>query len=144
MWLREGFANWVAAPAPSYVTRPEQLDAWQAQMADVPGGGNPIDILTWSDFPQEVLNANRTIEYYAFFELATRYLLDPNGHGGTIDQLKLLYEDLGAGRSFPSALRDRFGLSLSAFRQDYFALMRDYLERTASGASVVDRAAPSP
>lgn len=132
VWLREGFANWVAGPGPNTVTRPEQVDSWQARMAGVPGGGNPIEILFWTDFPPEVLSTNRTIEYYAFFELATRWLLDPEGHGGTIEELKLLYDDLGEGKSFQQALNDRFRLNLNYLRENYFTLMREYLAATGA------------
>lgn len=96
-------------------------------MADVPGSGNPIGIHIWSDFPFEIRSANRTIEYYPLFQLATRYLVEPEGNGTSIADLTALYDDLGAGVPFPVALEGRFGVDLEAFERDFFDIAEIFL-----------------
>jgi hypothetical protein len=92
-----------------------QLEAWIAAQAAVPGGGNPIGIQVWNDFPASFRGANRTIEYYPFFEPARRYLVDPAGHGGSLQDLVALYEELGRGVPLPTAFKACFGISLASF-----------------------------
>lgn len=127
VWLREGFANYNSGPRPSTITTVDQVEAWRAKMSAVPGGGNPIGIRVWGDFPASVLEPNTTIEYYPFFELATAYLLDPAGQGGAIADLKALYDDLGAGLGVDRALRDRFDLDVNDFEERFWDIMVDYL-----------------
>jgi hypothetical protein len=128
VWLREGFASYAARL--HTVQTVAELDAWKASMQDVLGGGNPISIHVWSNFPPSVLESNTTINYYRFFELATRYLLDPNGNGTIIDDLKMLYKHLGSGTPFRVAFQDRFGMNLGDFEANYWQIMRDYLSQT--------------
>jgi len=98
-------------------------------MKDEIGGGNPIGIHVWGNFPQTVLSSNTTINYYGFFELGTRYLLDPNGNGTTIDDLKTFYKDLGEGIQFRRAFQNTFGISVSDYEANYWDIMRDYLSQ---------------
>lgn len=126
VWLREGFAN-VGARNHRIQTTAE-LNDWKELMIDVEGSGNPIGIHRWSDFPQSVLDNQTTIEYYGFFELAARYLVDPNGNGTSIENLKDLYTDLGNGKRFDYALEDNFGITLRDFEDNYWTLMENYLK----------------
>ncbi|MCH8123891.1 MAG: hypothetical protein IH853_12315 [Bacteroidetes bacterium] len=125
VWLREGFANYGARH--HRIQTVDELDAWQAKNANVPGGGNPIGIHVWANFPQSVIANNTTIEYYGFFELASRYLLDTNGNGTTIDDLKAMYEDLGNGMLFWTSFENRFGMTISYYEANWWELMRTYL-----------------
>ena len=128
VWLREGFANYAARN--HAVRTVAELESWQDSMKDEIGGGNPIGIHVWSNFPQTVLISNTTINYYRFFELGTRYLLDPNGNGTTIGDLKTLYEDLGEGIEFRRAFQNTFDISVADYEANYWNIMRDYLSRT--------------
>ena len=123
-WLREGSASHLARI--HTVRNRAQLKAWIVAQAAVPGGGNPIGIHVWNDFPASVLGANRTIDYYPFFKLAVRYLVDPEGHGGTVEDLVALHEELGRGVPLPAAF-EAIGISLASFEASYFDLMRAYL-----------------
>jgi len=127
VWLREGGANYGARN--HAVQTIETLDAWQEQMKDVPDKGNPINVQVWGDFPPSVLSANTTIEYYKFFELATRYLVDPNGNGTTIENLKTYYEELGEGFRVDIVFERNFGITRDEFESGYWDLMREYLEK---------------
>lgn len=125
VWLREGGANYVSHN--QAVHTQATLSAWQSKMANVPGAGNPIAIYRWSDFPQSVIDNNTWSQYYDYFELSTRFLIDPNGHGGSIENLKALYEELGQGVSFRTAFENNFGISVTDFHANWWDLMRAYL-----------------
>jgi hypothetical protein len=125
VWLREGFASYAADI--HHVQTVEELDTWRERMKDVPGGGNPIGIHVWSNFPQSVLDSNSTIDYYRYFELAVRYLLDPVGLGRTIEDHKALFEDLGQGVAFSNAFQRHYGLQLAVFQAEYWDRIRAYL-----------------
>ncbi len=125
VWLREGAASYGARI--HTVQTIEQLDQWEKEMENIPGGGNPIKIHRWSDFPTSVRNSSSEINYYKFFELSSRYLVDPEGNGTTKEDLKLLYEDLGEGIPFNNAFQNRFGMSVIEFENQWWEKMQDYL-----------------
>ncbi|MEP2511949.1 MAG: hypothetical protein ABJH72_21440 [Reichenbachiella sp.] len=125
VWFREGIANYISEN--QSVSELSHLEVWQEKMKDVSGGGNPIGIKVWGDFPQSQINANAESEYYAFFELGIRYLLDSKGNGSTISDVKSFYEELGNGISVAIAFENNFGLSLNTFEAQYWDLMTDYL-----------------
>jgi hypothetical protein len=129
VWLREGGATY-SGGAGSPIDTVAKLDAWRAAMANVPGAGNPIGVHVWSDFPAEILAANRTIEYYPLFQLATRILVEPEGNGTTMADLVALYDDLGAGVDFPTAFQSRFGISLVQFELAFFTIAESFLADT--------------
>lgn len=126
VWMREGFGNYGARN--HRIQTLAQLHSWREQMKNVPGGGNPIGIRVWNDFPQSVQNAGKTIEYYGFFELAVRYLLDPEGHGKTIADLKAFYDELGLGLPVEEAFSKHFELDMDAFEAEFWGIMEGYLE----------------
>ncbi len=128
VWLREGAATY-SGGAGSPVDTVDKLRTWRTNMANVPGAGNPIAIFTWTDFPQEIRDANRTIEYYPLFQLATRYLVDPLGLGKTMDDLTAMYDDLGDGVAFEDAFQANFGLSVQVYEADFFNRMEAFLAK---------------
>lgn len=129
VWMREGFGNYGARN--HRIQTVEELQAWQEKMKDVPGEGNPIDIVFWSDFPQSVTQANTTAEYYGFFELGVRYLLDEeNGNGTNIENLKAYFEDIGNGVSYKTGLKKHFSLDADDFKANYWNLMTEYLAKS--------------
>ena len=125
VWMRECGANYGARF--HRVQSLEELDQWKEDMRNVPGGGNPVPLLVWSDFPQEIRDQNREIEYYGYFELSVRYLLDPKGHGKETSDLINFYKDLGEGIHFRTAFRTNFGISAIDFEAQWWDLMSDYL-----------------
>lgn len=126
VWMREGFANYGARN--HAVQTIQEIDAWLDKRANVPGQGNPIAIRVWGDFPQEIRDIpGETTSYYAFFELGVRYLLDPNGQGKTIQDMKAFYDDLGRGIPVSTAFVTHFGMTLDHFEENYWDLMRSYL-----------------
>lgn len=129
VWMREGFGNYGARN--HRIQTVAELEAWQEKMKDVEGDGNPIDIIIWQDFPQSVLDANTTVEYYGFFELAIRYLLDEeHGNGTNIENLKAYFEDIGDGISYKNGLFKHFNIVHDDFRENYWTIMTEYLNKT--------------
>jgi len=127
VWMREGFGNYGARN--HRIKTVGELRLWQEKMKDVPGQGNPINIKGWSDFPQSVIDGGNTGEYYCFFELAVRFLLDDvKGNGTNIDNLKAYYEDLGNGIPHESAFNTHFGLTLNEYQSNYWTMMEEYLK----------------
>ncbi|MEO9965445.1 MAG: hypothetical protein ABJF11_06645 [Reichenbachiella sp.] len=125
VWFREGIANYISEN--QSVHQLSDLEDWREKMINVSGGGNPISIEVWGDFPQS--QANSEWEYYAFFELAIRYLLDPNGNGSTISDVNAYYKELGNGTRVGIAFENNFGLTLESFEEQYWDLMTNYLSK---------------
>ena len=134
VWWREGFAHYTSRPRPSMITTRAQVEAWIRDHASLPGEGNPIAVHVWSDFPASIRNGGQTFSYYDMFELTVRYLLDSAGYGGTPDQVVALYDELGTGASFASALNQVFGLDLTAFEEGYWDTILEYLDGSAAPA----------
>lgn len=125
VWMREGFGNYGARN--HKIQTVDQLNAWRNSMQNITGKGNPIAIRVWSDFPQSVIDNNTFVDYYAFFELAVRYLLDPNGQNKTIEDLKNFYDNLGNGMAVNTAFQNNFDLNMDEFQASYWDLMAAYL-----------------
>ncbi|MDX1394859.1 MAG: putative Ig domain-containing protein [Gemmatimonadota bacterium] len=129
-WEREGIATYVAGLAPGgtpLISTMAEVDAWRARQAALAGGGNPIAVHLWTDFPSEVSASGQQGTYYAIFALAVQYLVDPEGHGGDLSDMRNVYLDIRAGRSWPEALAHRFGIDLAEYEADFWDLMREYL-----------------
>ena len=62
------------------------------------------------------------------FELAARYLLDPEGHGRTWLDVKRVFLDLRTGHTFARAFANHMGMSLAHYEENFFTLMFAYLE----------------
>ncbi|MEQ9297346.1 MAG: hypothetical protein RIF33_02235 [Cyclobacteriaceae bacterium] len=126
VWMREGFGNYGARNF--RIQTLAQLTEWQKKMQNVAGEGNPIDIRSWGNFPQSVIDSGTTGEYYGFFELAVRYLVDEeHGNGTSIEDLKAYLEDLGKGVDQDAAFTEHFGISQVVYRNDFWSLMEVYL-----------------
>ncbi|MEN8373980.1 MAG: hypothetical protein ABFS34_00870 [Gemmatimonadota bacterium] len=126
VWFREGFASWAAGI--SSILSAEQVRDWQTSMESVPGGGNPIGIYRWRDFPEGIReDPSQNIRYYPFFELAARYLLDPEGNGTSVEDLKAMFDSVGAGVPLQTAFRDSFGLAIEEYEATFWERMEAYL-----------------
>ncbi|MDW3193778.1 MAG: hypothetical protein R8G66_15510 [Cytophagales bacterium] len=75
-----------------------------------------------------MIDNNSFVDYYAYFELAVRYLLDPKGHNKSIADLKAFYNDLGRGVNVQVAFEAHFDLNMNDFQEQYWTLMENYLD----------------
>jgi hypothetical protein len=129
-WFHEGVAVYVAGPPPNQVRYTSQVEGWQLEMSDLAGGGNPVSVETWADFPQEMVDDAAQIgRYYLFFELAFRYLVDPEGHGKTLLDVKNMYLDIREGATFEEAFENRMGMSVGYYETHFFDIIVEYLSQ---------------
>jgi hypothetical protein len=128
-WFHEGIATYLAGPPPNRVTGAAQVQDWRNRMRDLAGQGNPLRVKTGSDYPPEVASdAGRVGEYYLYFELAVRYLLDPAGLGRKPADVRQMYLDIRNGVTFQDAFRDRMGLSVSDYESGFWEIMLAWLD----------------
>jgi hypothetical protein len=128
-WLHEGIATYLAGTPPNRIMFSHQVSAWQTAMSNFPGGGNPISIETWADFPEQFANDAQVLgQYYLLFDLAVRYLVDPNGLGRSVEDIKSIYLDIRNGDSFVVAFENRMGLSVDEYEATFFNLVMEYLK----------------
>jgi hypothetical protein len=127
-WLHEGIAMFLGGAPPNQIRSAARVQSWQTAMSGYIGGGNPIKIKTPASYPAAVAeDATVLNEYYLLFELAVRYLVDPNGLGRSVVDMKNLYLDIRRGDSFTKAFEGRLQLSVADYEANFFDLMRDYL-----------------
>jgi len=130
VWYTEGIAvNMEDGPADGTILTWSQLERWRAQHSHLAGGGNPVGIHAWTDFPPEILDSNQTESYYAYFELAFRYLIDRAGAGKSITDIERIYFDIRSGMSFGDAFAQRIGMTVEFYEAEFFTLMYLYLSR---------------
>jgi hypothetical protein len=66
--------------------------------------------------------------YYPMFWLAVKYLLDPDGQGGTFHNVRDLFLDIADGVQFEVSFKNRFGMTLVEYENQFFNLMNSYLD----------------
>jgi hypothetical protein len=124
VWFTEGIADCVSdlEHLRQRITSNGVLLAWMREH------GNPVSIHAWSDYPPD-LQANGLVgDYYAYFELAFRYLIDPSGLGKTLQDAKDLYLGQRQGLTFAAAFESSMGLSVAAYEASFAARMAQYLD----------------
>jgi hypothetical protein len=105
-------------------------------MAGYAGQGNPISVRTNADYPTEIQSdATRLGRYYLFFELAIRYLPDPQGLGRTPADVKGLYLSIRQGVSFTAAFEAHMGLTVASYEAEFWGRMEEYFQRAYRGES---------
>ena len=125
-WFKEGIAVHVGcleSPAFQKVESLSELEAWISENKNVSGQGIPVKIHYISDFPAGA----DWHQYYRFFELAMRYLLDGKGFGKSYQDVLSVFYDLQQGKSFPVSFENHFGISVSDYENEYYDRMRTYL-----------------
>jgi hypothetical protein len=128
-WFKEGIAVHVACLEDTgwqTIQSLSELESWISQNQNVPGQGNPIKIHEYEDHPP---GADRH-QYYRFFELAVRYLLDRRGMGKSFGDVLNIFYDVRDGKSFPISFQDNFGISVSDYEDEFYDRMRTYLSNS--------------
>ncbi len=122
VWLTEGLAEVVSGgTAGGSITDLQRFNELRNQY----GSLNPIAMHRYENYPDTNLIAYNYL--YPMFQLAVEYLVDANGHGKTMDDVRNLLMDVRNGVPFPTAFQNRFGMSLSEYENQFFALMTAYL-----------------
>lgn len=119
-WFREGQAECMSGKGES--RRISTLAEYNEWIAD-PGHANPISIHRWSDFPDQ----SRFSEYYVMFALAYYYLLDPQGYGATINEMRQLFQLMAEGVSFHDAFAAALNMTIEFYRDNYYEMIEAYL-----------------
>ncbi|GEM_PF-2503138 len=126
VWFREGLADYYAGN--SEITDVERLNAWLVTRISLPGGGNPIKIHSWNDFPLQVQQTKSQYQWYPMFELAVRYILDKNGYGKSMTDIKNLFLNLRSTNSFSHSFERMTGTTLENYENDFFNLILQFLQ----------------
>ena len=127
-WFHEGMAMVMGGNPPGAIRSVSARNQWRAAMATYPGQGNPIAVRIWTDYPEPLRsNAQALNGYYLAFELAVRYLLDPDGLGRSPADVKGLYLSIREGSPFPAAFQKWMGLSVAAYQEEFWTRMEEYL-----------------
>jgi len=61
------------------------------------------------------------------FQLAVEYLLDDDGLGRSLDDIRNLIIDVSDGSTFAVAFERRMGMALNEYEAQFFGLMDEYL-----------------
>jgi hypothetical protein len=124
VWFREGLAEFYAGN--STITDINKLNSWLAARINLPGAGNPIKIHSWNDFPLQVQQTKSQCQWYPMFELAVRYILDKNGYGKSMTDIKNLFLDLRSTNSFSHSFERMTGTTLENYENDFFNLILQF------------------
>jgi hypothetical protein len=128
IWFREGIAQYLSGPWNEDIHTLADFNACIAAVACDRWDGNPMQIRKFVDWPPDYQNAASMVLAYPLFELAVRYLVDPNGHGADLDDVTQLLIDIGAdGVYFPEVFEQNFGMTEERYEADFFDLMNGYL-----------------
>jgi hypothetical protein len=121
VWLTEGIAEAVSGgTAGGSITDLQKFNELRNQY----GSLNPIAMHRYEYPDIEMIGY---YYYYPMFQLAAEYLVDANGHGKTMNDVKNLLLDVRNGVPFPTAFQNRVGMSLSEYESRFFDLMSAYL-----------------
>jgi hypothetical protein len=126
VWFREGLADYYAGN--NVINDVEELNAWLITRISLPGGGNPIKIHSWNDFPLQVQQTKSECLWYPMFELAVKYILDKKGYGKSMTDIKKLFLDLRSTNSFSLSFERMTGTTLENFENDFFNRIVPFLQ----------------
>ena len=90
------------------------------------GERNPLSIRHSWNRPNDIEGIGSSF-YYPMYWLALRYIIDPNGLGGSFVDVREVLLDGMRGVSFNNSLQNRFGISQQDFEAQFFNIMNDYL-----------------
>ena len=120
-WFEEGLAELVSAlDAERSIWTEADLNQRIAQFGEL----NPIAI--HNDILPDIENVG--VQYfYPMFELTMRYLLDPQGLGHSLQDVRDVFLDMRDGTSFSGAFQTAFGISVTDLQNEFFVRIRQYL-----------------
>lgn len=134
-WFTEGLAEAISGGVFRPITCWQEVEEWRQD----PDHVNPISIRIPEDMPGWNINGGQTAsEYYPVFGLAVRYLVDPQGYGGTCIQVKNMFRDIAGGMDFPQAFQKHMGMSLALFESHFWELMQAFLPPVCAGSSRIE------
>lgn len=121
VWLTEGIAEAVSGgTAGGRITDLQKFNELRNQY----GSWNPIAMHRYG-YPK--IEGIVYYYYYPMFQLAVEYLVDENGHGKTMNDVKDLLLDVRNGVPFSTSFQNRFGMTLADYESQFFVLMNAYL-----------------
>jgi hypothetical protein len=121
VWITEGIAETVAeGTSGGEINDLEKFN----DLVTTYGPLNPIAMHQYR-YPDDIWTI--FYYYYPMFQLAVTYLLDEEGHGKNMEDLKNLFIDAKVGIDFETSFENRFGISLIEYEEQFFDLMRNYL-----------------
>ena len=121
-WFNEGLAECISGGFFIPIETLSEVTQWRRQ----PGHINPMSIHEWSDLP---IAASQVGEYYPMFGLALRYILDQDGLGKSMLDVRRMFATLAANQTtFAEAFEMHFGLSLAEFESSFFVRIEKYME----------------
>ncbi|MHC4780809.1 MAG: hypothetical protein ACYTFG_19740, partial [Planctomycetota bacterium] len=121
-WFSEGLAELVSGGTAGGVI--EDRVKFEGLLATY-GEINPIATHT-SQYPDvEMIGFHY---FYPMFQLTFRYLTDTDGWGRSLQDARDVWVDMSEGIDFPTAFENRFGLSEGGFEDQFFELIRAYLD----------------
>jgi len=127
VWFIEGVSEYVSGPtlgvaivttSGAPILTSAQLTTWRDR-----GHVNPIGIVTVRDY------AGTSREFYPVFRLAIAYLFDVKGLHRSPSAIREMYLGMRGGKPFRAAFRERISLAVEDYRDHFFELMYEYLER---------------
>jgi len=120
-WFTEGLAEFVCDGTSIPVTTLNEFNEWFQN----PDHINPVRIHHLSDSPVSMM---RIYEYYAMFGLAVRYLLDDNGHGKTLLDVKDMFATIQTGNYlFTEAFAMHMDITIEEFEEVFLDSLPAYL-----------------
>lgn len=125
-WMTEGLATYVTGNPYNGIYTAEDLNNWLLEFGEIAEGGNPISVRQWSDMPPGILEIGSGY-YFPMFELAVRYLVDPNGHGKSLTDIKNMWLDIRNGTNFYIAFDENIGMTVEYYQANFFEIMNAYL-----------------
>jgi len=130
VWFREGIADYFAGN--DLLTSMADINGWLETRRHLPGGGNPIGIHLWEDFPPEVAAVRGQGLWYPMFELAVRYLMDPGGLGRSYIDVRNLFMALDGDQTrFAAAFEEHMGITVVEFESTFFERIQEFLESSS-------------
>jgi hypothetical protein len=120
-WFSEGIAEYVSGGAFQPIENMEQVNYWLQN----PDHINPVSILRSNSSPVDI---SRIGEYYPMFGLAVRYLLDENGLGKTLLDVKAMYQDMLITESFRTSFETYMGITVEYYEENFFVLIADFFK----------------
>lgn len=122
VWFREGQAIVMGGRGEEIrVSNLAEFNEWIADANHV----NPISIHRSDDYPDQGGG------YNSMFALAYTYLVDSEfGHGTTVSDMRYLFQLMKEGDTFEDAFEKALHMTVALFRDNFYTLMENYLEKT--------------